>query len=142
MQPTPGKSRRGLWITLSVIGGVLLVMCIACSVLVYAFRSTPERTLTTFCNDLKSGNDQDAFQQLSSRAQQQTREADFAAFLAKIRASGLKDCLPNNITSNSSSGTGTLILSFNTTTQTLPLNTSLIDESGTWKIDRIQVPQQ
>jgi predicted component of type VI protein secretion system len=142
MQPAPGKSRRGLWITLSVIGGVLLVMCIACSVLVYAFRSTPERTLTTFCNDLKSGNDQDAYQQLSSSAQQQTSEANFAAPLDKIRASGLKDCVPNNVTSSGSSGTGTLILSFNTTTQTIPLNTTLVDEGGTWKINRIQAPQQ
>jgi predicted component of type VI protein secretion system len=142
-QPTAGKSRRGLWITLSVIGGVLLVMCVACVVLVYAFGSTPQKTLTTFCSDLKSGNDQDAYQQLSSSAQQQTSEATFAASLAKIRttAGGLKDCVPNNITSTNSSGTGTMILSFNAAVQTVPLNATLVDESSTWKINTLQVPQ-
>jgi hypothetical protein len=50
--------------------------------------------------------------------------------------------VPNNVTSSGSSGSGTLILSFNTTTQTIPLNTTLVDEGGTWKINTIQAPQQ
>jgi predicted component of type VI protein secretion system len=143
-QPTAGKSRRGLGITLGVIGGVLLLVCVACVVFLYAVRSTPERTLTTFCDDLKSGNDHDAYQQLSSSAQQQTREADFAASMAKIRTlgGGLKNCVPNNVTSTSSSGTGTMLLSFNATVQTIPLNATLVDESSTWKINTLQVPQQ
>ena len=131
-------------ITLGVIGGVLLVMCVACVVLVYAFGSTPQKTLTTFCSDLKSGNDHDAYQQMSNNFQQQTREADFADSLAKIRTAlgGLKDCVPNNVTSTGSSGTGTMILSFNAAAQTVPLNAMLIDESSTWKINTLQVPQQ
>ncbi len=143
-QPATPKSRRGLWITLSVIGGVLVVMCVACVALVFVFGSTPQKTLTTFCSDLKSGNDQDAYQQLSSSAQQQTSEADFAANLAKLRAlgGGIKDCVPNNVTSNSSTGTGTMTLSFNSVAQTVPLNATLVDESSTWKINTLQVPQQ
>lgn len=32
--PQPKKSRKGLWITLSIIGGIILLGCIGCSVLV------------------------------------------------------------------------------------------------------------
>ena len=89
------KGRRGLWIIVSLIA-LLLIIIVASAA--YANRSTPAKTLTTFCNDLKTGNYHDAYQQLSSSAQSQQSEANFTTSLQRSFASvgGLKDCTFSN----------------------------------------------
>ena len=133
------KSRRGLWITLSIIV-VLLLAFSAFGAYAYANRSTPTKTLTTFCNDLKSGNYHDAYQQLSSSDQSKVSEEKFTSSLQQSFASagGLKDCTFSNESDDGSTGTAVMTLTLNLTLVP-PINyhTTLVNESSTWKINQI-----
>src|SRR5216684_5037463 len=70
------KSRLGLWIALIVI--VLLVAAGEVGGYVYLNRSTPEKTITTYCNALQSGDYQTAYNQLSSSLTSGLTESQFA----------------------------------------------------------------
>jgi hypothetical protein len=137
--PAKKKSRRGLWITLSIIV-VLLLAFSAFGTYAYANRSTPTKTLTTFCNDLKSGNYHDAYQQLSSSDQSKVSEEKFTSSLQQSFASagGLKDCTFSNESDDGSTGTAVMTLTLNLTLVP-PINyhTTLVNESSTWKINQI-----
>jgi predicted component of type VI protein secretion system len=138
--PIKKKSRRGLWIVLSSIA-VLLVACCAFGAVVIASRSTPTKTLTTFCNDLKTGNYHDAYQQLSSSAQHVQSEAIFTQTLQQGlgRAGGLKDCSFSGESDNGSMGTFLMTWTVN---QSLvpPVNFDgqLVNEGGVWKINQLR----
>ena len=129
------KSRRGLWITLGVIGGVLLLFCIACSVFVYAARSTPGKTLTTFCNALKSQDYQTAYDQLSTGLKNQFTESQFAAAFSNNGGSGnVTNCSVSNTSDNGTTGNGTITYTF-ANGSTVIDDYRLVDESGEWKIN-------
>lgn len=133
------KSRRGLWITLSIVV-VLLIACGAFGAYAYANRSTPTRTLTTFCDDLKTGNYHDAYQQLSRTEQSKESEEKFTSSLQHgfASAGGLKDCTFSNESNSGSTGTAVMTLTLNLSIVP-PINydTTLVNESSTWKIDQI-----
>jgi len=137
--PAKKKSRRALWITLSIIV-VLLLAFSAFGAYAYANRSTPTKTLITFCNDLKSGNYHDAYQQLSSSDQSKVSEEKFTSSLQQSFASagGLKDCTFSNESDDGSTGTAVMTLTLNLTLVP-PINyhTTLVNESSTWKINQI-----
>jgi len=137
--PAKKKSRRGLWITLSIIV-VLLLAFSAFGTYAYANRSTPTKTLTTFCNDLKSSNYHDAYQQLSSSDQSKVSEEKFTSSLQQSFASagGSKDCTFSNESDDGSTGTAVMTLTLNLTLVP-PINyhTTLVNESSTWKINQI-----
>jgi predicted component of type VI protein secretion system len=141
MQPPPQqRSRRGLWITLGIIGAVVLLLCVV-GILAYAGRSTPTKTMTTFCNDLTSSNFHDAYRQLSSRVQSQESEATFTsnAQQAVSAGGGLKSCTVGAVNDNGTTGTGVMTWLFNAAPQPLLVDTSLINENGVWKIDVLRV---
>jgi hypothetical protein len=80
----PKKSRKGLWISLTIVG-VLLVILIPVAtfqILAYVNRSTPVKTLDTFCDALLHENYGTAYNQLSSNIQTQLSETDFAGSLS------------------------------------------------------------
>jgi hypothetical protein len=80
--PVQKRSRRGLWITLGAILGVLLIAGIALGVIGYQNRSTPTKTLNAFCTALKGEDYHTAYNQLSKSYQNQNgSEAEFAAAL-------------------------------------------------------------
>lgn len=137
--PARKKSRRGLGIALSIVV-VSLIACSAFGAFAYAVRSTPTKTLTTFCNDLKSGNFHDAYQQLSSAEQSRESEDKFTRSLQQgfASAGGLKDCTFSNENDNGSTGTAVMTLTLNLTIVP-PINydTTLVNESSTWKINQI-----
>jgi limonene-1,2-epoxide hydrolase len=98
--------------------------------------STPTRTLTIFCNALKSGDYQTIYNQLSSRSQSQVSEQVFAkaaqAALAADR--GLKGCTVSNVREKGSSATGMVALTFGNNkseTDTVPM----VEERDVWKLD-------
>ena len=132
MQPQK-KSRLGLWIALIVI--VLLVAAGGVGGYVYLNRSTPEKTITTYCNALQSGDYQTAYNQLSSSLTSKFTESQFAQLsqVGFAAVGGLKSCTVSNVQENGSTATGTITGTFgNGKTQPSPV--SLVNQNGTWKL--------
>lgn len=78
------KSRRRLWITLISIVALLIIGSAATFALVsYINRSTPVKTLDTFCNALQKEDYQTAYNQFSKQLQGQFREGDFAGVISQ-----------------------------------------------------------
>lgn len=132
------KSRLGLWIALIVIA---LLVAGGVGGYVYLNRSTPTRTLQTFCNALKASppDYQTAYNQFSARHNGQQSEQAFANGLQQSLNNpllgGLKDCTVSNVQENGSTATGVVTFSFNRVSQTLVFNFNLVNESDGWKID-------
>jgi FHA domain len=134
------KSRRGLWIALGIIGGVLLISIILFIILfavIAANVSTPTRTLNAFCNALKSGDYRTAYNQLSSGLQ--NRYGSEAQFALEFSTNGplgkVTDCTVSNV--NDSAGTGMISYTF-ASRQTLVDDYILIKENNIWKINAQQ----
>ena len=94
--------------------------------------SSPTETLLTYCGALKSQDYQTAYAQLSSRAQSQETEAQFAANFSSTTVS---DCKVSNVNDTAGTGSITYTLS-NGNSGTLYY--TLVNESGTWKINSEQ----
>jgi serine/threonine protein kinase len=125
--PTRKPDRRGLWIALGVISAVVVIVIILLGVSMN--RSTPTTTLNTFCDALKGGDYQTAYNQFSSEFQKSTvgSEAQFAAF--ETRTGKVTDCMVTNV--NDAAGTGTI--SYNGSAAVWDY--MLVNENGTWKIN-------
>ena len=132
--PVQKTSRRGLWIALSAIVGVLLLGAIVFGVIGYANRSTPTKTLNAFCSSLKSGGYQAAYDQLSSGLQAKLgSEAQFAAGYSNNGGLGkVTNCTVN--TADDGASTGTINYNFSGGS-TLVVDYSLVYENGTSKIN-------
>ncbi len=104
--------------------------------------STPEKTLNTFCSDLKSGDYHGAYQQFSPAFQQTSgnSEQEFTTTLKSFFASagGLKDCTVSNVNSTGPNGTGVMTWTVNKSTNPAVFDVSLIDDHRTWKINNIK----
>lgn len=136
----PKKKRRGLPGVVIFIIVVLLLVVVAYLTFAYLNRSTPQKTLTAFCNDLKNNDYPSAYQQMSNTFQRTTSENKFAASLKGQFAlgGGLKNCQSNNIATSGT--TGTAILTFTVNNGLIPpqnRNSTLVTDSGVWKIDSI-----
>jgi hypothetical protein len=75
---TQKKSRRGFWITMSLIV-LLLVSISAFFTIRYINRSTPNKTLATFCSALRQQDYQSAYNQFSQKLQKTFSESTFAS---------------------------------------------------------------
>lgn len=98
--------------------------------------STPTKTLTIFCNALKSGDFQTLYNQLSSRSQSQVSEQLFAkaAQITLATDGGLKSCTVSNVREQGSTASGMVALAFGNNkseTDTVPV----VYEKGVWKLD-------
>ncbi len=133
------RSNRTLFIILgSVVGGIIL-LCILVSVIVYAARSTPERTLNAYCDALKNGEYQTAYDQFSSGIQRQESEAQFASAFTSTNLK-VTGCTVSNTSDDGTVGLGTM--SYTTNTNFTGINDyRFIQESGTWKINS-QTPRK
>ena len=130
----------GLWIALGIIG-VLLIGCISFAAVVFANLSTPEKTLTTFCDDLKKGDYHDAYQQLTASAQSSKSESDFTKGIEQ--AGGVKDCSYSNVNENGSTASAVLVLTFGLgTIPPVTYDGQLTKEDGTWKINLLKARTQ
>lgn len=136
-QAQPRKSRRGLWITLSVIAGILLLSCIACGAFAYLNTPTPKKTLDNFCNGINTGDEHAAYQQLSTNLQSSTSEAKFSAALTNIKRCSHTE--PVESSSGNSATAGVTLI--DNTGQQATGTAKLIDESANgWKIESINFP--
>jgi len=133
-QKKPKKSRRGLWVALILIVVVLLLAG------AYVNRSTPQKTLSAFCTDLKNNDYHAAYSQMSTNFQSTTSEDAFTRLFKSTfaRGGGLKDCQFGNETDNGSTGSAVLTFTVNfTLVPPQPRNSTLVTDSGVWKIDGI-----
>jgi flagellar basal body-associated protein FliL len=144
VQP-PRKSRLGLWIALIII--LLVVIIAAGGAYLYVNRSTPTKTLQAYCDALKTDNPQEAYNQLSTRIQSQTTLQRFTTsfntaerLLDLPLLGGINTCTVNNVQENGTSATGTIVITLNNTSRSIPENASLVSENGTWKISTVNGP--
>jgi hypothetical protein len=142
----PRRRRTGLIIGLVV----LLLILVGGGIAGYlALRSTPEKTLTAFCTAVKNNDAQGAYNQFGTSITSRETEPQYATNFAKFEAAlnsplagGLKDCAVSNVQQNGSTATGTITLSVNRTSTTLPINYTLDNENGSWKIQNATLPTQ
>ena len=92
-------------------------------------RSTPTLTLATFCNAVKTGDYQTAYNQLSATEQSGITEAQMAASLS---SNPVTKCTVSNV--NDTAGTGTINYTFSNG-NTSVIAYTLINDNGTWKIN-------
>jgi hypothetical protein len=130
------KKRSRFWPTCGIIAAVVLVLVLAFGVFVYVNRSTPEKTLRTFCTDLQNNDEGDAYQQLASGVRAQESEATFAASVQQVfaRAGGLQSCTSGVLSNDGMNAVGVMTWSFNATPQRAVFTVRLLNESGQWKI--------
>ncbi len=130
------QDRRRLYVALSVMLAVVIIISL---ISLIASRSTPDRTLDTFCNALLAGNGQLAANQLSTKLQNQ--QGSF--LIASVVANKITTCAHTPAIITGSSATATLSVTIplnsgtaNSTSKTL---VTLIQEpNGVWKIDALQ----
>ena len=113
--------------------GLLVVMALAVGSYFYVTRSTPEKTLDTFCNAMQGQDYQTAYNQLSSILQSGETELDFAH---TAKAGGkVSVCTHSsaNTTGNQATANVKLVIAYiQTTTTTVTLIT---DNDSTWKLN-------
>jgi hypothetical protein len=80
------KAPRTLWIVLAILVALLIIVPLATyKAVVYINRSTPTKTLDTFCGALLHQDYRTAYGQFSPGLQAQLTEADFAFYLSQDR---------------------------------------------------------
>jgi len=129
------KSRRGLWITLGVIGGVLLLVCVACGVLAVVNASTPTKTLDAFCNALINGDNHSAYTQFSGNLQSQLKESVFTQAVSVDKVTSCTHGSPNE---SGSSARASLTLVHASGARNNDAVTLIKDSNSDWKIDSVQ----
>lgn len=77
--PVQKKSRRWLWIILSIAAFLLVVGALVLAYFVYVTPAAQNAVAQTYCNALKQDDYQTAYNQLSSQRQSQETEQQFAA---------------------------------------------------------------
>ncbi|MGH2494091.1 MAG: serine/threonine protein kinase [Ktedonobacteraceae bacterium] len=138
-QAQPKKRRTGLIIGLVVL--LLLLVGGGIGGYIYLNSSTPEKTLSAVCTSLTSNDPQGYFNQLSKRQQGQTTEAATAQQFQQLQTSqvgGVKTCNFSNVQQNGSQATAEVAITVGNASAnpTSPTKFTLIDENGTWKVDR------
>jgi hypothetical protein len=99
-------------------------------------QSTPTLTLATYCEAVKKGDFQTAYNQFSQNYQSGQSEADFA----KSFSQPIADCVPSNV--NDSAGTGTVTYTYSgASSGTQIADETLVNQNGTWKIDSEKIRQ-
>ncbi|MHB8600933.1 MAG: FHA domain-containing protein [Ktedonobacteraceae bacterium] len=96
--------------------------------------SSPTQTLLTYCDALKTQDYQTAYAQLSSTAQSQETETQFAANFSPVTVS---NCKVSNV--NDTAGTGVITYTLSNG-NSVPLDYTLVNESGAWKINSEKQP--
>lgn len=120
-----------------MIGVLVVIGLVIFGVIAYANRSTPTKTLNAFCNALKSGDYQTAYNQLSSGLQSKFgSEGQFAAgYASNVGLGKITNCSVSNV--DDSAGTGTISNTF-ASGSTVVDDYTLVNENGAWKINSQQ----
>jgi len=129
-RPIRQKSRRTLWIAGGVIGILLLI--IASIVIIDISRSTPDKTLGTFCSALQGGDYQTAYEQFSPKLRGVISETAFATIFEHDKVTG---CTYNAINETGNSATAGLELVHASNGTNKDGITLARDDKSGWKID-------
>ena len=129
-RPTRQKSRRTLWIAGGVIGVLLLI--IASIVIINISRSTPDKTLGTFCSSLQGGDYRTAYEQFSPKLRGVISEAAFATIFEHDKITGCTYSAINETGDSATAGLELVHASNGTNKDGITLARN--DKSG-WKID-------
>lgn len=136
VRPAPARrGKRTLWILLGIVGGVLVLGIIAFVVLASLLASTPTKTLQAYCDGIKNGDYQKAYNQLSNTIQAQISESQYAASnrQAANAVNGISNCTVNNVKQSNSSATGQITFDAGNGKSGIDVY-NLVDDNGTWKI--------
>jgi hypothetical protein len=128
--PAQKKSRRTFWLASGIIGVLLLIA--ATIVVIDINRSTPDKTLNTFCSALQGGDYHTAYDQFSQKLQGAISEAAFARIFAQDKVTG---CTYSAINETESSATAGLELVHASRGMNRDGITLAKDEKNDWKID-------
>jgi hypothetical protein len=151
--PQPQKnSNRTLWIILGVVGGVLVLACLACVGLVIFLGSQVASNpifgstlaVTSFCTDEETQRYDQAYKLLSSSMQSQTLQDQFTQRSQSLDTSQgtVSQCEPTpsgNFQPSDTSATFDVQVKRGTgsTATTTNGTITLVNQSGSWKIDSI-----
>src|SRR5439155_710420 len=130
IQEVRRRDRRFILIGL----GLLVVIALAVASFFYFNRSTPEKTLDTFCNALQNKDYPTAYAQLTSGIKRLHAEAQFETDFAGLT------CSYSNISSSGSTTSATMMFK-SSSGQTISAKVALIqdgDSNNNWKINSIQ----
>lgn len=151
--PQPQKnSNRTLWIILGVVGGVLLLACLACVGIVYVVgqqvASSPllgsTVVVSTFCAEEESQDYAAAYNQLSANLQGQMTQDQFVSRSEALDTSNgtVSQCspAPSGDAAQGSSNVSfdmTIQRDLNGTTSSSTGTITVVNSGGSWKIDTI-----
>jgi hypothetical protein len=123
------EHRQELWTALGILGAVLVI-----GFIVFANLHSPERTLDTFCNALRSGDYQTAYNQLSPGAQSLFQsEVDFANRFS--HGDRVLSCSHTNVSVSGNSAMTTVTFTGNSSGTSSLAFTLIQDSSFNWRID-------
>jgi hypothetical protein len=148
----PRQSHTALWVTLSIVGIVVIGACVGCSILAGSLFNTASRVaqqyyqpllvVESFCQDEMDANYSAAYSQLSTSQQASlTRDQFVAQSTARDTSEGtVTDCTVNssntNLTSTSSSATIGVMMT-RSIAGTFQGTLTLINDDSAWTIDQI-----
>jgi len=112
---------------------LVLLVIVAVGAYIYLNRSTPDKTITTYYAALVHGDYQTAYDQLSTTAKGNLTEPRFARIWQSL--GGVKAWSLISTQEQSSTATAKLSLTLGNG-QITPASIILIDENGTWKIQK------
>lgn len=141
--PTPTHANKKVRIIVRVAMALIVVVLLTgTGIYFYVNQPSPTKTLIAYCNALKTGNYQAAYNLFSPSYQGPGRlgnsESGYATFLQStfVSAGGLKTCSTSHVTENGSQASADLVYSFDNGLR-LPGYIILVNENGSWKIDNI-----
>jgi len=111
---------------------IILVVLAAVGAFVYLTRSTPDRTLATYCDALKNGDYPTAYNQLSTRAMNSLSEAQFAQEWQAL--GGGRAMTERKVQEQGSTATATVTFTLGNG-RTALATIQLVDENGVWRVD-------
>lgn len=141
-QPPTHAHKRTRIIVRVAIALIVVTLLTGTGIYLYINQPSPAKTLTAYCNALKTGDYQAAYNLFSPSYQGPGRlgnsESGYATLLRSTFASagGLKTCSTSNVTENGSQANAELVYSFGNGFK-LPGSIILVNENGSWKIDNI-----
>lgn len=135
-QPASRRRRSGFWAAILII--LLLLIAGGGAYYYFQVRSTPQKTLQTYCDAVKNNDALALYNTYSTQAREQTtvQRLQQGMQIVDLATGGMKDCSidPNSIHENGSVATGTITFISNRN-RSFQDTLDLVDENGQWKVE-------
>lgn len=134
MSERPATSRKGWWIASGILA-ILTLASVSCLLFLGSLnRSTPDRTLDTFCQSLLQADYRSAYDQFSAALQRTLSEEAFAAPLSQDRVTACTHSMASALGKSVLSQLKLVHISRGRNTDIVTL---VKDSKNDWKIDDI-----